>query len=47
VAADIDAEIEKELNEMRKPTEKELFLSVKLDTPCCQSPPLFALYAQT
>lgn len=37
VAADVDAEIESELKELRQPLEKDLFLSVKLDTPCCQS----------
>jgi hypothetical protein len=34
--ADVDAEIEKELAEMREPASEELFTSVRLDTQCRQ-----------
>jgi hypothetical protein len=37
-AADVDAEIEKELTEMRQPSSEELFTSIRLDTQCRQSP---------
>ncbi len=33
---DIEAEIQKELEGIRKPTAKPLFTSVKLDTQCCK-----------
>jgi len=33
---DIEAEIKKELDEIRKPTTKPLFTSLKLDTQCCK-----------
>jgi tRNA acetyltransferase TAN1 len=33
---DIEAEINKELADIRKPTVKPLFQSVKLDTQCCK-----------
>lgn len=33
---DIEAEINKELADIRKPTVKPLFTSVKLDTQCCK-----------
>jgi hypothetical protein len=36
-SADVDAEIEKELAEMRQPSSEELFTSVRLDTQCRQS----------
>jgi len=34
--ADIEADIQKELDGIRKPTTKPLFTSVKLDTQCCK-----------
>jgi tRNA acetyltransferase TAN1 len=33
---DIEAEINKELADIRKPSTKPLFTSVKLDTQCCR-----------
>jgi tRNA acetyltransferase TAN1 len=33
---DIEAEINKELADIRKPSTKPLFTSVKLDTQCCK-----------
>lgn len=36
---DIEAEINKELADIRKPTVKPLFTSVKLDTQCCKQIP--------
>jgi hypothetical protein len=33
---DIEAEIKKELADIRKPSTKPLFTSVKLDTQCCK-----------
>lgn len=33
---DIEAEINKELADIRKPAVKPLFMSVKLDTQCCK-----------
>jgi tRNA acetyltransferase TAN1 len=33
---DIEAEINKELAEIAKPTTKPMFTSVKLDTQCCE-----------
>jgi tRNA acetyltransferase TAN1 len=33
---DIEAEIKKELADIRKPTTKPLFTSLKLDTQCCE-----------
>ena len=36
VQGDIEAEIKKELDGIRKPTTKPLFASVKLDTQCCK-----------
>jgi MoaA/NifB/PqqE/SkfB family radical SAM enzyme len=33
---DIEAEIKKELADIRKPSTKPLFASVKLDTQCCK-----------
>jgi tRNA acetyltransferase TAN1 len=33
---DIEAEINKELADIRKPTTKPLFTSVRLDTQCCE-----------
>lgn len=36
VGGDIEAEINKELADIRKPAVKPLFTSVKLDTQCCE-----------
>jgi|TARA_R110002003_G_scaffold68_20_gene6223 hypothetical protein len=36
---DIEAEIKKELADIRKPSAKPLFTSVKLDTQCCKQDP--------
>ena len=33
---DIEAEIQREIDGIRKPTSKPLFTSVKLDTQCCK-----------
>lgn len=33
---DIEAEIKKEIADIRKPTTKPLFTSLKLDTQCCK-----------
>jgi hypothetical protein len=39
---DIEAEIKKEIADIRKPTTKPLFTSLKLDTQCCKdTQPLF------
>lgn len=38
---DIEAEINKELADIRKPTTKPLFTSIKLDTQCCKEFGLF------
>lgn len=35
--ADVDAEIEEELQDMRKPASEPLFTSIKVDTPCRKS----------
>lgn len=43
---DIEAEIRKEIDDIRKPTVAPLFTSVKLDTQCCKindQPPPWAL----
>lgn len=37
---DVGAEIEKELQGLRKPQTEPLFSSIKLDTPCRQSCPI-------
>jgi tRNA acetyltransferase TAN1 len=34
--ADIEAEINKEIADIRKPVNKPLFTSVRLDTQCCK-----------
>ena len=34
---DIEAEIKKEIADIRKPTTKPLFTSLKLDTQCCKN----------
>lgn len=36
IGGDIEAEINKELADIRKPAVKPLFTSVKLDTQCCK-----------
>ncbi len=36
VVGDIEAEINKELSDIRKPAVKPIFTSVKLDTQCCK-----------
>jgi hypothetical protein len=41
---DVDAEIEKELAEMRQQSSEELFTSVRLDTQCRQSFPVVLAY---
>jgi tRNA acetyltransferase TAN1 len=33
---DIEAEIKKELDDIRHPTTDPLFMSIKLDTQCCK-----------
>jgi len=40
---DIETEIAKELDGIRKPTSKPLFTSVKLDTQCCKFISLLSL----